>query len=77
MKIAVICDIERCSLIDIDQGFRGAYCLLKLQLINIYQITRYRIPKDSYIYINRLENPKSHFVPKVYMPALGYFVTSN
>jgi hypothetical protein len=74
MKMVVFWDDSPCSLVEIDQRFRGSYCLhhqddetLMIEIVstfemsvNSYQIARRNIPEDSHIYTRRLENLKSH-----------------
>jgi hypothetical protein len=53
MKIVVFWDAEPCSLVDIDQCFRGTYCLHHHQC---------NIPEDSHLHTHCHENLKSHQV---------------
>jgi hypothetical protein len=62
MNMAVFWDIALCSLVDIDQGFRGPYCLhhqITLMLeavsssetsVNFYKTTRRNILEYSHIH---------------------------
>jgi hypothetical protein len=50
MKMAVFWDVL-CILVDIDQHFRGAYCLHRQGDWNIYQTTWHNILKDSHLHL--------------------------
>jgi hypothetical protein len=56
MKFRVFWDVLRCSQVDVDRRFRGAYCFIALMMevvrtsetsVNIYLTTRQYIPEDS------------------------------
>jgi hypothetical protein len=56
--VVVFWDVALCGLLDIDQHFRGAYCLITLMmdainssevLISIDQTTQGNIPEDSHL----------------------------
>jgi hypothetical protein len=74
MKMTVFWDVASCSLIEIDQHLRCAYCLhhkiIALMMetvntsetsVNFYETTRCNIAEDSHLHTHRREMPKSHY----------------
>jgi hypothetical protein len=69
IKMTVFRNIAPCSLVDIDQCFRGAYCLIIALImeavscfdmsVSFYQITQHNILEDSHLCTHH-ENLKSH-----------------
>jgi hypothetical protein len=61
-KMAAYWDVAPCSLVDIDQHFRGAFFFLHQgddSLFSIYQTAQCNIRKDSHLCIYHFENLKS------------------
>jgi hypothetical protein len=55
VKMAVVWNVARCSLVEVDLRFTGAYCLHHQS----HRPIRRNIPEDSHIHIRRLESLKS------------------
>jgi hypothetical protein len=72
MKMAVVCHIAPCGLVDTDRRFREVYCLHITQMmeavsssemsVSIYQTTRCYMTDDSHLHTRRRENLRSHDV---------------
>jgi hypothetical protein len=73
MKFTVFWDVLQCSQLDVDQRFKGAYCLhhqgdglimeevrTSETLVNINLTARQYMPEDSKLHTRRRENLKSH-----------------
>jgi hypothetical protein len=70
MKITVFWDVAPCSLVDIDQHFRGTYCLhhaLMMEAVSsskisvsIYHITVHDVLEDSRLLTCQLKNLKCY-----------------
>jgi hypothetical protein len=61
-------DVAKCSMVEVDRRFRGAYCLRHQvdESLNFYSTTRCNNPEDSHLHTRR-ENLKSHKVICVYV----------
>jgi hypothetical protein len=65
MKMAVFWDFAPCSMVEIDQRFRGAYCLHHQGGVTVGKfLPDYMVqhPDGSHFHIHHRENLKSHKV---------------
>jgi hypothetical protein len=88
LKMTTFWDITPCSLLQVDQLLRGAYCLIALMMGAIstsetsvnYQTTRRNIPEGCHLHIRRRENLKSHKKPhvqRVFEPGFTWYENQN